>query len=199
MSTTTAHETLADTASRGRNILVQYWWVIALRGAFGIIFGMIALLVPVAAIVGLVLLFAAYMLLDGVFAFYTAYQAGRRGKPWGILLLQGLADIVAGLISALWPGITVLAFVLLLAAWALVSGCLQIAAASHVTSGRWWLLLGGLASLIYGVLLVVAPMVGALVLTWWMGAWAIVFGAFLIVAAFRLGLHREKAPSTRPA
>jgi uncharacterized membrane protein HdeD (DUF308 family) len=177
----------ADAALKGmKDFFAQYWWLIALRGALGILFGIVALVMPVAAILALVLLFAAYMLVDGGFALYTAYRASRQRKKWGLMLLQGLANVATGIVAVLWPGLTVLAFVILLAAWTIVSGCLQLAAAFRVDEGRWWLALGGIASLVFGALLIAAPLVGAVVLTWWIGAWAIVFGAFLLVAAFRL-------------
>jgi uncharacterized membrane protein HdeD (DUF308 family) len=206
MSTATInHDTSAtgDAASRDmKSILAQYWWLIALRGVLGILFGIIALIMPVATILALVVLFSAYMLVDGAFALYAAYQAGRQNRKWGLLLLQGLANIAAGVLAFLWPGLTALAFVILLAAWSIVSGCLQLAAAFRIEQGRWWLVLGGVASIIFGMLLIAAPLIGAVVLTWWIGAWAIVFGAFLLVAAFRLRSPRGRNPSVgtaRPA
>ena len=206
MSTATInHDTSAtgDAASRDmKSILAQYWWLIALRGVLGILFGIIALIMPVATILALVILFSAYMLVDGAFALYAAYQAGRQNRKWGLLLLQGLANIAAGVLAFLWPGLTALAFVILLAAWSIVSGCLQLAAAFRIEQGRWWLVLGGVASIIFGMLLITAPLIGAVVLTWWIGAWAIVFGAFLLVAAFRLRSPRGRNPSVgtaRPA
>lgn len=177
-----------------KSILTHYWWLIALRGVLGILFGILALAVPVAAILALVLFFSAYMLVDGVFELYTAFQAARHGRRWGLLVLQGIANIAAGAIAFLWPGITVLAFVLLIAAWSIISGCLQLAAAFRIDQGRWWLVLGGIASLIFGILLIAAPMIGAVVLTWWMGAWAIVFGVFMLIAAFRLRSQRGQTP-----
>jgi uncharacterized membrane protein HdeD (DUF308 family) len=194
MSTTNSNSSAAgDAASKDmKSILAQYWWLIALRGALGIAFGIIALLVPVATILALVLLFSAYMLVDGGFALYAAYQAARQKKKWGLLVLQGLANIGAGALAFLWPGLTVLAFIILLAAWTIVSGCLQLAAAFRIDQGRWWLVLGGAASIVFGVLLIAAPFIGAVVLTWWIGAWAVVFGAFLLVAAFRLRSQRRR-------
>lgn len=202
MSTTAASTTSAsssfDAASNGiKSTPAQYWWLVALRGVLGIAFGIIALMMPVATILALLLVFCAYMLVDGGFALYAAYQAARQRKKWGLLVLQGLANLMAGVLALFWPGLTVLAFVLLLAAWAIVSGCLQIAAAFRVNSGRWWLVLSGVVSLVYGALLVAAPLIGAVVLTWWMGAWAIVFGAFLIVAAFRLRSRRNQSPAVK--
>ena len=103
--------------------------------------------------------------------------------------------MAAGVVAFVWPGITVLAFVLLIAAWSIVSGCLMLAAASQTENGRWWLALAGAAALLYGILMIVAPLAGAVVLTWWLGAFALVFGIALIVLAFRL--DRLVAPPRR--
>src|SRR6185369_15596236 len=87
------------------------------------------------------------------------------------------------------------AFVLLIAVWALVSGALMLVAAFrlNIDHGRWWLALGGIASIIFGVVLIIAPVVGAVVLTWWLGAYALVFGVLLLVLAFQLHSKREEA------
>jgi uncharacterized membrane protein HdeD (DUF308 family) len=169
-------------------VLARNWWAFAIRGLVGVVVGVIALVMPAATMLALVLLFAAYMLVDGVFAIIAAVRAGRQHDRWGILALEGVADLVAGAIAILWPGITVVAFVLLIAAWAIVSGGLVLAVAFrlNVEHGRWWLVLSGAVSLVYGVLLIVAPLIGALVLTWWFGAYALVFGVALLILAFRL-------------
>jgi uncharacterized membrane protein HdeD (DUF308 family) len=147
--------------SAGRELVA-----VALRGVFGVLFGLIALFAPGPTILSLVLLFSAYMLVDGVFGIVSAVRAASRHERWGLLLLEGLADIAAGVIAFLWPGITVIAFVLLMAAWALVSGGLMLGAAFRLTKehGRWLLALGGVVSIVYGALLAIAPLVGALVL-----------------------------------
>jgi uncharacterized membrane protein HdeD (DUF308 family) len=172
-------------------LLAQNWWVIALRGAFSIVFGIIALLLPGVTLAALVLLFAAYMLVDGVCAIVVAFKAARRRERWGWLVLEGVADLVAGAIALIWPIATVIAFVLLMGAWAIVSGMLLIAAASRLTHGSWLLLLAGAASLIWGVLLVVWPLPGAVVLVWWMAAYALIFGGALLALAFRLRRRRQ--------
>jgi uncharacterized membrane protein HdeD (DUF308 family) len=173
--------------------LAKNWWAIALRSVLAIIFGLIALFVPVATMLSLVLLFSAYMLVDGIFAIVAAVRAARRHERWGLLVLQGVIDIVAGVVAFLWPGITVIAFVLLVAVWALVSGGLMLGAAFRlkIDHGRWWLALGGIASLVYGALLIAAPLIGALVMTWWLGAYAIVLGITLLVLAFKLRSRRD--------
>jgi len=141
----------------------------------------------------LVLLFAAYMLVDGVLAIVAAVRAARQRERWGLLVLEGVVDIIAGVVAFLWPGITVIAFVLIVAAWAIVSGGLMLGAAIRlkIDHGRWWLAFGGIVSLIYGALLIVAPLIGALVMTWWLGAYALVFGIALLVLAFKLRARRH--------
>jgi uncharacterized membrane protein HdeD (DUF308 family) len=176
--------------------LRQNWWLIALRGLLGVIFGVVALIFPGATMLSFVLLFSAYMLVDGVFAIVAAVRAARENARWGYLLLQGIASLATATIAFLWPGITVLAFILLIAAWSIVSGCLMLSAAFRIDErhGRWWLAFGGILSLAYGALLILAPLVGALVLTWWLGAFALVFGVALIILAFRLRLRRNEYP-----
>jgi uncharacterized membrane protein HdeD (DUF308 family) len=114
--------------------LVRNWWALAIRGFLGIAVGVIALVTPAAAMLALVLLFAAYVLVDGVFAIVAALRAARQHERWGWLILEGVADILAGTITVLWPGITVLAIVLLAAAWALVSGAFMTLATFRLTS-----------------------------------------------------------------
>ena len=169
--------------------LVQNWWLFLLRGILGIIFGLIALIFPGPTMLSLVLLFSAYMLVDGIFAIVSAVRAIRRREDrWGLLIFEGLLNIAVGILAFLWPGITVIAFVILVAAWAIVSGGLMTAAGFrlNVDHGRWWLILGGLLSIAFGVLLVIAPLIGAVVLTWWIGAYAIAFGVALIIFSFKL-------------
>jgi uncharacterized membrane protein HdeD (DUF308 family) len=184
--------------------LIANWWVLALRGLLGVIFGLMALFFPASTMLALVLLFSAYAVVDGVFSIFAAIRAARQGQQWGLLALQGLASIAAGVIAFLWPGITVLAFVLLIAAWSIVSGVLFVALAFRVDNNRerWWLAIGGIASLIYGALMAVAPMLGALVLTWWLAAYTLVIGVALIVLAFRLrsrGNERSSGFAPQPA
>jgi uncharacterized membrane protein HdeD (DUF308 family) len=174
--------------------LAQNWWLIALRGVLAIIIGMIAFAAPVATMLSLVLLFSAYMLVDGVLAIVAALRAARQHERWALLVLEGIVSIAVAAIAVLWPGITIVAYVLLVAAWAIVTGALMLGAAFRLNldHGRWWLVLGGIASLIYGALLIIAPLIGALVLTWWFGAYALVFGVFMLMLALRLRARREQ-------
>jgi uncharacterized membrane protein HdeD (DUF308 family) len=184
-------ETRSDAMSAS---LAENWWMVALRGVLAIIFGAIALLVPVATMLSLLLIFAAYMLVDGIFAIIAAVRAARQSERWGLLVLQGILSIAVAAITVVWPGITLIAYVLLVAVWALVSGTLMIAAASQLNKdhGRWWLGLGGALFIVWGILLIIAPLIGALVMTWWLGIWAIVFGVSLIALAFKLRSQQQE-------
>lgn len=165
--------------------LAPKWWAVAIRGALAILFALIAFFNPGATMLSLVLVFAIYSLLDGIFALIAASRAGAR---WGLLVLEGIVDLAAAGVALLWPGITVVAFVFLIAAWAVFSGALMLGAGfrAHVDHGRIWLIVGGLASILYGVLLFVAPATGAVVVTWWLGVYALVFGVSLIMFSLRL-------------
>jgi uncharacterized membrane protein HdeD (DUF308 family) len=175
-------------------ILAENWWAIAIRGVLGILFGLAALIFPGATILSFVLVFSAYLLVDGVFAIIAAMRAARRHDRWGLLTFEGIFNILTGLIAFFWPGLTVLAFVLMMAAWAIVTGGLVLATALrlNIDHGRWWLALSGAASVAFGVLLIVAPFAGAIVLTWWLGVYALVFGGALLVLAFRLRSRRNR-------
>jgi uncharacterized membrane protein HdeD (DUF308 family) len=179
-------------------LLAQNWWAVALRGVFGILFGLIALIVPGAAILSLALLFGAYLLVDGVFAIISAVRAAQHHQRWGLFLAEGVLDLVMGVIALLFPVSAVLAFVIITAAWALLTGGLMLGAAFRLgpAHGRWWLILSGITSIIFGILLAIAPLIGALVLTWWLGAYALVFGAMLIGLAFRLRSRKNESGLT---
>jgi uncharacterized membrane protein HdeD (DUF308 family) len=168
--------------------LARNWWAIAIRGVLGIVFGIIALVLPGVTMLSLVLVFSAYALVDGVFAIVAGVRAAGAHQRWGLLILEGIVNILTAGIALLWPGLTVVAFVLVVAAWAILSGGLMLGAAFGLNAdhGRWWLALGGIVSVVYGALLVIAPLIGALVLTWWLGAYALIFGASLLALAFRL-------------
>jgi uncharacterized membrane protein HdeD (DUF308 family) len=178
--------------------LVQNWWLFTLRGIFAIVFGLLALIFPGPTMLSLVILFSAYMLVDGIFGIISAVRAIRRKEDrWGLLIFEGLIDIAVGILAFLWPGITVVAFVLLVGAWAIVTGAVMTAAGFrlNVSHGRWWLVLGGLLSLGFGTLLVIIPLIGAVVLTWWIGAYALAFGVALVIFSFKLRSRQHEGVS----
>ena len=168
--------------------LARHWGAIMLRGTVAVLFGLIALTAPGEVLLSLAFLFGIYLLVDGGIGLMATVQAVRVHRHWGALLAEAVLNIAMGLIALLMPAAAVLAFVLLMAAWALISGGLMIMAALrlHLSHGRWWLLLGGIASLVWGVLLIAAPLAGAVVLTWWLGIYTIVFGSALLVCGWKL-------------
>jgi uncharacterized membrane protein HdeD (DUF308 family) len=171
----------------------QRWWAVALRGLFAFLFGLIALFVPTATILSLVLLFSAYAFVDGVAELYLAAQCLRAGwRRWLPVLIGGLASVAAAVVALLWPGLTVLVFVLLLAAWSLVSGVMMIVSAFRLDAahGRVWFILAGIASILFGTALLVAPLLGAVVLTWWVGIYALILSGALFATAYRLRSRR---------
>jgi uncharacterized membrane protein HdeD (DUF308 family) len=179
-------------------LLARNWWAVALRGLVAILFGLIALVIPGAVLLSFALLFAAYLIVDGVLGMIAAVRAASHHERWGLLLFEALVNIVVGAIAAVFPAAAVAGFVLVLAIWALVTGVLMVAAAFrlHVSHGRWWLVFAGVVSVVWGVLLLLAPFMGAVVLTWWLGAYAIIFGISLLILGFHL---RSQHPSDAAA
>lgn len=169
--------------------LARNWWVVLLRGVAGILFGIATFFAPAISLAVLVLLFGAYALVDGVLAVISAVRNRATNEHWWVLLIEGVVGIITGIVTFAWPGITALALLYVIAAWALVTGALEIAAAVRlrkVIDHEWLLVLSGIASIIFGVLLALFPGAGALALVLWIGAYAIVFGALLVALGFRL-------------
>lgn len=164
-----------------------------LRGLLGILLGLVAFFMPVGTLLALVYLFGAYAFFDGVFNLVAAWRHTSRQKPWWALLLSGIAGIGAAAISFVWPGITALALVYVVSAWALITGGLEIAAAVKLRKeieGEWLLALSGILSIGLGFLLAFFPDAGAIGLVWYLGAYAVVFGILMVVLSWRLRARR---------
>jgi len=178
--------------------LKRYWWVPVIRGISGIVFGIIAFAYPAIALATLVLLFGAWVLIDGVFRIVGA-TAGRASDPdWGFHLIIGILGIVVGILTFRAPRITALALIIYVAAWALMIGAAEIALAVKLRreiKGEWFLILMGLASIIFAVLLLWNPGPGALALLWLIASYAIVFGVLAIFFGFRLRSLRTLVPT----
>ncbi|HLI19547.1 MAG TPA: HdeD family acid-resistance protein [Stellaceae bacterium] len=174
------------------NILAQNWWALALRGVIAVLFGLTAFAMPGLTLTILIYFFAAYLVVDGIFALVAGLRAAERHERWGMLALEGAANLVAGIVIFLWPGLTLLYFVYFAGFWAIISGVALLIDAFrlHRQHGEWWMILAGLASLVWGVLVVLFPVAGILVWAWWIAAYALIFGIAMLVLAFRLRARR---------
>ncbi len=168
--------------------LANNWWTFVLRGVFALLFGVIAFVWPGLTILSLTYVFGFYAILDGIFALVAAWNF-RSQDRWWVLLLEGLLGLAAGVIAFVSPGITALALLWVIAAWAILTGILEIVAAVQLRQeieNEVWLGLGGLASIVFGVLLVIWPGSGLVTISWLIGGYAIVFGISMLVLGFRL-------------
>jgi uncharacterized membrane protein HdeD (DUF308 family) len=169
--------------------LSRNWWVVLVRGIVGILFGIVTFFAPGITLAALVLVFGAYAFVDGVLTLASAIRRRSTTDRWWILVLEGIAGILVGIATLFLPGITALVLLYLIAAWALVTGILELAAAIRlrkVITNEWLLALGGIVSILLGVLLIAAPGAGALAVVIWIGAYAFVFGALLVGLSLRL-------------
>jgi uncharacterized membrane protein HdeD (DUF308 family) len=170
-------------------IMSGLWWAIALRALAAILLGIIAIFMPGPTLAAIVIVFGIYAIIDGILAIVAAVRGFRKKERWWPMLLEGLVGIAAGAIAIFWPGIGALALTYLVAAWALVTGAFEIAAAirlRRVISGEWLLLIAGLLSIVLAVLVALFPGTGALLLVWWLGAYAFVYGVVSLVLALRV-------------
>src|ERR1700756_1369913 len=169
--------------------LKRHWWVPVIRGIAAIVFGIIAFTHPVMAAATLVLFFGAWVLIDGIFRGVGAIGHRASDKEWGSDLIIGILGIIVGLLTFHAPGVTALALVIYIAAWALMIGATEIALAIKLRreiKGEWFLILMGLLSIVFAIMLLWNPLPGALALVWLIGSYAIVFGILGIILGFRL-------------
>ena len=172
----------------------RIWWTVALRGVLAVLFGVVALFYTGRTLLALIYVFGAYAVLSGLVAIVAAVRAGEAHRRWGWLAVAGIVGVAAGIVSFLWPGLTALAVVLVVAAWAIIIGVAEIAFAlswPDTLAHPWLAALSGALSVVYGVLLAVWPRSGAIALTWLLGIYAIVYGATLLYYAYRLQALRQ--------
>jgi uncharacterized membrane protein HdeD (DUF308 family) len=180
-----------------------HWWALAIRGGIAIIFGLAALLRPDIALEALILLFGAYALVDGVFAIVGVFGGTRGGTPRWLLLIEGIAGILAGIIAFVLPGLTAVVLLYLIAAWAVVTGIFEIATAIRLRQeirGEWALIIGGGLSVLFGVILaVIGPVAGLLSLIWLIGVYAVAFGILMLITAFQVRGRDAGSGTDRPS
>ncbi len=171
--------------------LARNWGLLLLRGLCSILFGVLTFAWPGVTLLTLVLLYGAYALIDGVIAIAAAVRGGAPAPRWWLAVV-GLLGIAAGVVTLLLPGMTALLLLLFIAGWAIASGAMQIIGAIRLRKeidNEWWLVAGGVLSVLFGLVLAVQPGTGALALLFVIGIYAIVHGVMLVSFALRLRKH----------
>jgi uncharacterized membrane protein HdeD (DUF308 family) len=180
-------------------LVAHDWWVFAIRGIAAIVFGIAAFIWPAATLTVLVFLFGAYVLVDGA-AMLVALARGdavARRHAWAVGII-GVLGIVAGIVTFVWPGLTAVSLLYLVAIWAIATGVFQVIAAIALRSeleGELWMVIGGVASIVFGALLVAFPGNGLLTLVWLVGIWSVVFGVSSLALAYRFRKIDEEMPA----
>jgi uncharacterized membrane protein HdeD (DUF308 family) len=167
----------------------RYWWVPVVRGLVAIAPGVFALVSPIAAIAALVLVFGVVALVDGILAIAAGMAARRLTSDWWVLMVQGCVGIGIGVLTVRYPSITALAFVVLVAVWATLVGLLQVVSAvtlRRALPGGWWLALGGVLGVAFGILIGCNPVAGGVALVWMVGVFAMLWGTMLVIGGFDL-------------
>lgn len=185
--------------SLAAHALARNWWMFLIRGLVAILFGVIAFLWPGATLLAIGILFGAYALVDGIFAIVATVRAVGAHQRWWPFLLEGIVGILIAAVTFYDIRITLLALYFTIAAWAFLTGIFEIVAAIQLRKqikNEIWLIIGGIASIAFGVLMVVYPLAGVLAIIWLIAAYAIVFGLIMIAFAFRLRNHLASGPMT---
>ena len=175
--------------------LARHWWVIALRGLAAVLFGVLAFVWPGMTLAVLVLLFGAYALVDGILAIVVAARGGTDNRL--VLGLEGVVGVLAGLATFVFPGLTALVLLYIIAFWAVLTGVLEVVAAvrlRRVITNEWGLIIGGILSVLFGIVLIVSPGAGALAVVFLIGAYAVLFGVSLLMLSWRLRSHEQQLP-----
>src|SRR5687768_1893699 len=169
--------------------LTQNWWLLVLRGIAAILFGVAAFVWPGLTWVVVVALFGAYALVDGFIAVATGLSHTKDSPRWWVFLIEGLLSIGIGVIAFIWPGIAALTILAMIAAWAIITGVLEVVAAIQLRreiTNEWLLALGGVLSVLVGILLIIQPLAGSVAVIWMLGAYSLVFGVLLISLGLRV-------------
>ena len=187
--------------------LARNWWLLALRGVAGILFGIVAFVWPGATLAALVLVFGAYVFVDGIFAVVAGIGMRRQMDRWWLIVLEGAAGIILGVLTFRSPDTTALVLLTFIAAWSIVTGIFEITTALRIRTmieNEWLMILSGIVSIIFGILLIAQPGAGGIAIVWLLGAYALIFGILMLVLAFRCAAcatrwaAKRRAPYSRP-
>lgn len=172
-----------------RASISRNWWIMTLRGVVAILFGIMAFAWPGLTAIVLVLLFGAYALIDGIAAVVHSFQMRSMTSNWWILLVEGIAGVIFGILALVWPGVTAITLLYIVAAWAVITGIMEIASAFGLRGSggfAWALGIAGIVSVIFGIVLFLDAVAGLLALIWLVALYAIIFGILLVVRSFQL-------------
>jgi len=185
----------SNIAAGALDALTERWWLLVVRGVAAILFGVLALATPAIGALALIVFWGVYAIANGVLELLFAASAGRAGMRFGWYLLEGIVSIAAGVLAFVYPAMTGLVLLYIIASWAIITGAIEIGAAielRRIVQHEWLLALAGVMSIAFGVVLFVSPIAGALAVVWLIAAYATVFGGLLIALGIRLyQLRRE--------
>ena len=168
-------------------VLSRYWWVLTVRGVFGVAFGLVALTLPRVTFLGLTLFFGAYLFADGVMALTLGAQNFGAGRRWWMCIAEGALGIGVGILTWFWPWATAFAILMWIAAWMLITGVLEITEAVRLRRAmdhEWMLMFAGICSVAFGGIVLVYPMTAMIALVFLLAAYSLIFGTFLVVLGF---------------
>jgi uncharacterized membrane protein HdeD (DUF308 family) len=173
-------------------LVTRHWWVLALRGLLAVLFGVLALAYPPVTFLLLAIFIAAYLVLDGFFAIVAGVRAAESHRPWWPFAVEGIADLIAGTIVYLVPGV----LTILVAVWAMTTGLVMLIPGWVLPNraGKWLFVIIGLISLALGIVIIARPAAGIVFISWSVAIYALLFGLGLIALALRVrDLHRRSA------
>lgn len=171
-----------------KRLLANNWDMVLVQGILAVLFGIATLALPGITLIALVALFGGYALIDGVISIVIAIKDRKENDKWW-LLLSGLVSVAAGVVTFAWPGITAISLFYVIVGWAIASGVVEVILAIQLRKeieGEWLLVLDGILSVAFGILLATQPAISLLAVLWMIGAYGIAGGVTLIVLAFRL-------------
>lgn len=176
--------------------LQSQWWVFLLRGIVAVLFGLIALFAPFETFAAILIFFGAFLIIDGAMTIFTAFSRAKYDDKWWLWLFDGILTLALGLMTAFWPAASALALVIWVAAWAIIAGFIRIGAAIRLRKeidGEWALALSGVATILFGLLMLLVPGAAIAAWSWVLGFFALIVGVSLIALAFRVRKLRPAA------
>ena len=173
-------------------LLARNWWAFAIRGLIAIIFGIIAIFFPATAFLSLVLVFGIFALIDGIFSIVAVFVSHAHSESWWWLVIEGAFGILIGILTLIQPAAMAFAWIFVIAAWAIVTGILEIFTAIRLRkmiTGEGWMIVSGILSILFGILVAFSPASGMFAVGLVIGLYALMFGITMLMLAFRLRKH----------